>query len=470
MVRALVTSLLSGLVLACAHQPSHVQPLHSPDAQPLGVKASAPVNAEVRDLPYVTASWLKPSGSNARLYLLEVGPRSMTHPPLVLFHGVGDGGNRDFYPVLAALSGKRRVIAVDLPGFGHSERRGDDFAADQMVRQVASVVDALGIRRCDVLGHSSGGALALLFAAQSPKLVRRLVLVDVVGVLRPETLLRSALHEQLNDMRDAVPIAAEIVEKSGDALVNFLNLFIGSAGALSDSGLAGSAPGALLAMALLDYNFGAAVFGVTAPTLLVWGDRDEWAPVRIAHLLEDRIHGSKLSFLKDSGHVPMKDQPAALAELVTSYLDEPIEKPSEADPPDELAPDRRCEKQDDQIITGDYREIILDHCKHAWLNRVRARRIVVRESEVRIEHGYVTEGIVADSSDLVITGGELRGEVALELDRGTYDVAGVDIEGKVAAVRARDRASVLFSVTRIKSPKATRMLHEAMDLVPGQEL
>ena len=121
-------------------------------------------------------------------------------------------------------------------------------------------------------------------------------------------------------------------------------------------------------------------------------------------------------------------------------------------------------------ITGDYGEINLDHCKRAWLNRVRARRIVVRESTVHIEHGYVTEGVIANSSDLVITGGELRGEVALDLNGGTHDVAGADIEGKVAAIRARAKTTVLFSVTRIKSPKATRMLHEAMDLAPGQEL
>jgi hypothetical protein len=130
---------------------------------------------------------------------------------------------------------------------------------------------------------------------------------------------------------------------------------------------------------LLDYNFGAALFGVRAPTLLIWGDRDDVAPVRIAHTLEDRIPGSKLSFLKDSGHVPMKDQPAALAEFVTSYLDAPIQKASEEIARKQSAPDTRCEKHDDVTITGDYGEIILDHCKNAWLNRVRARRIVVRE-------------------------------------------------------------------------------------------
>ena len=470
MPKALLIALLAGLDFACAHEASHVQPLHSPDAQLLDLKTPAPVDPEVRDLPDVSASWFKPSASAARLYVLEVGPHSTKYPPLVLFHGAGLGGNRVFYPVLAALSSKRRVIAVDLPGFGRSERRGDDFAPDQMVRQVASVVDALGVRRIDVLGHSSGGPLALLFAAQSPKLVRRLVLVDPVGLLRPETLLRSQLHGELNDMRAGSPLAAGIVEKSGDALVNFVALFVRSSGGVADAGLAGSGPIALLAMALLDYNFGAALFGIRAPTLLVWGDRDDVAPVRIAQVLEDRIPNSKLSFLKDSGHMPMRDQPAALVALVTSYLDDPIEEQAGQNAPKKPAKNTRCKNRDDVTITGDYGEINLDHCKRARLNRVRARRIVVRGSNVRIEHGYVTEGVIANSSDLVITGGELRGEVALDLSGGTHDVAGADIEGKVAAIRARAKTTVLFSVTRIKSPKATRILHEAMDLAPRQEL
>jgi hypothetical protein len=84
MVRALFTALLPCLVLAlalaCAHEPSHVQPLHAPDPQRLDAKSPAPVNAEVRHLTYVSASWFKASGSDQRLYVLEVGPSSRTRP------------------------------------------------------------------------------------------------------------------------------------------------------------------------------------------------------------------------------------------------------------------------------------------------------------------------------------------------------------------------------------------------------
>lgn len=277
-VGALLAALVADIAFACVHEPSHVQPLHSPEGQPLGLKVPAPVNSGVRDLPNVSAWWFKPSASAARLYLLDIGPPSAKHPPLVLFHGDGAIGNRDFYPIIAGLSRQRRVIAVDLPGFGSSERSGDDFAPDQMVRQVASVVDALGLRRVDVLGHSSGGPLALLFAAQSPKLVRRLVVMAAVGILRPEALLRGVLHDQLTGMRGDSKMAAGVVEASGNALVSFVALLGGSSAGVSDSGVAGNSAGPLLALALLDYNFGAAVFGTRAPTLLVWGTATTWPP------------------------------------------------------------------------------------------------------------------------------------------------------------------------------------------------
>ena len=76
MLKTLLIALLSAIASACVHPTSHVQPVNAPVAQPLGLKTPAPINAELRDLPEVSASWFKPVGSAARLYVLEVGPRS----------------------------------------------------------------------------------------------------------------------------------------------------------------------------------------------------------------------------------------------------------------------------------------------------------------------------------------------------------------------------------------------------------
>jgi pimeloyl-ACP methyl ester carboxylesterase len=405
-----------------------------------------------------------------KIYVLELGKKRRGVPPLVLFHGIGVIGIRDFLPALAPLSRDRQVIGIDLPGFGHSERNDDDLTPDRMVRKVASVLHALGVQKVDVVGHSSGAALALLLAAQKHELVRRLVLVGVVGVLRPETLLRSQLHENLNELREERPVAAKVVEKSGDALVNALAAILPSASALGESGLAGRSANVLLATSLLDYNFGSAIAHVRTPSLLVWGDKDDVAPIRVGHLLDDRLPMSELEYVKDAGHVVMKDQPVVLAALINTYLDDPLPRPQRKKQPDEPLADMRCEGQSDQTFTGEFDEIVIDNCKNAWLNRVQARRIVVRGSDVRLDHASVSEGVIADGSTLVITGGELRGEVPLNLGGGSHDVAGTVILGTRAAVHARDRADVLFSVTRLTSPRGTRFAHEEVELASGQDL
>jgi pimeloyl-ACP methyl ester carboxylesterase len=468
--RTLLACLGLGLVLSsCAHEPSIAKPVQPPRIEAFRRSGAAPIDEEVRGLPEATAAWFETADESQRIYVLQVGPKRNALPPLVLIHGVGARGIRDYFPVLGALAEERRVIAIDLPGFGHSERGRGELTPEHMVKQVASVLWAMDVRKADVLGHSSGSALALLLAAQSPELVRRQVLLGVCGVLRPETMLRSQLHEALNEAREERPVGAKIAEKSGDALVNAMAVMFPSAGALGDTRLAERRPGVELAAKLLDYNFGPAIAAVRAPTLLVWGKKDEVAPVRIGHLLEDRLADARLVFLDEAGHVPMDDQPKALVEQVRDFLDERLE-PRPRAPAGPIAKVVRCDGEANVTISGTYEEVVIEGCKQAWLNRVRAGRVVVRKSQLRIDHTTIREGLVADDASLVITGGEIRGDIALDLRGGHHDLAGVVIEGREAALRARAPTEVLFSVTALQSPRTRQMLHEERELEAGQQL
>src|ERR1700759_3434294 len=112
--------------------------------------------------------------------------------PLVLLHGIATD-RRIWDLVLGQLGDTRRVLALDLPGFGESSPVGDDFD----LREVAySIVDGLAREGVtgpfDLVGHSLGGGIATVLAAAHPKLVRRLVLVAPAG-RRPFPLAVSAL-------------------------------------------------------------------------------------------------------------------------------------------------------------------------------------------------------------------------------------------------------------------------------------
>jgi len=95
---------------------------------------------------------------------------------VVLLHG-GMGSAEDFTPVLDTLALEFRVTAIDRPGFGLSEARGNDATYPGNARQVEGLITALGLTRPILVGHSHGGGVALQLAEQSPDLPAALVLL-----------------------------------------------------------------------------------------------------------------------------------------------------------------------------------------------------------------------------------------------------------------------------------------------------
>jgi pimeloyl-ACP methyl ester carboxylesterase len=98
--------------------------------------------------------------------------------PLVLLHGVATS-RMIWCRVIGQLAQRRRVIAVDVPGFGESAPVGPGFELEHVADRL---VDGLGLERFDLLGHSLGGALAVATAARHAEAVRSLVLVAPAGL------------------------------------------------------------------------------------------------------------------------------------------------------------------------------------------------------------------------------------------------------------------------------------------------
>ena len=457
--------------LACSHPTTASGgPPKQAGAPTRGCRGDAPVDKEIAQVYGVRASWFNDPDGSKRLYVLEAGRSSHNQPTLVLIHGVGEVGTGDFHPVLASLARSRHVLAVDLPGFGRSGMEGEDFGPEKLVHSVDVVSRACASTKLDVLGHSSGGALALLFAAHRSQDVRRLVIVDAAGILRPEVLLRGQLHQTLTNMRERAPVAGKVVEKVGDVLIEAMHRLTPRASDVADSGLLGRSPPVLAATRLLDFNFGEAIRDIHAPTLILWGKEDHVVPPRIAHLLDDRIAHSELEFIDGAGHVPMKDQPELFASLVSGYLNSPIERKQQHPSPNSSTREGRCDGQENIILEGDYARIEVNGCKKIWLNRVRARQIVVKESEGRLDNAEVSEGVTIEKSEMSLTGGSLRGAVALTLSDSKLDIAGVDLAGESAALSVREKSEVVFSVTPLKSPKNDRIFHGAAEYEAGTQL
>lgn len=101
-------------------------------------------------------------------------------PPIVFIHGLGCASSCDYPRVAAdpALAG-RRMLLVDLLGFGFSDRPEDfGYAVEDHADSVSALLDGLGLTTVDVFGHSMGGAVAIVVAARNPERVRRLVVSE----------------------------------------------------------------------------------------------------------------------------------------------------------------------------------------------------------------------------------------------------------------------------------------------------
>ncbi|GGZ58774.1 alpha/beta fold hydrolase [Streptomyces bluensis] len=118
-------------------------------------------------------------------HLVEVGGIRLAYrvsgppaaPPVVLLHALGEDAT-DWEPVVPLLARSRRVYALDLRGHGRSDWPGD-YSLELMRADVLRFLDALGLDRVDLIGHSMGGIVAYLLAQDHPQRVTRLVLEDV---------------------------------------------------------------------------------------------------------------------------------------------------------------------------------------------------------------------------------------------------------------------------------------------------
>jgi pimeloyl-ACP methyl ester carboxylesterase len=253
--------------------------------------------------------------------LLDVGGRRVhvvergAGPAVLLVHGFG-GSTDDWQLVLEPLARTHRVIAVDLFGVGWSERR-DDFHygwtlwADQLV----GVLDALGIERASVVGHSMGGAVAAVFAARHPDRIDRLVLADALYPPEPgETPItfRALQLPMVGELALGL-LAAPIAPGFAPAYQTRARAWFR---------IRGTRRGMLRYVRdLTKREELAAVYpGIAAPTLIVHGTADGFVAYAAMERTAPRIRGARIVSLAGGGHFPQRDAPEDLVRAVESFM------------------------------------------------------------------------------------------------------------------------------------------------------
>ncbi len=287
-----------------------------------------------RPVATLVARWAAPPSDFVEVrgqvvHLRDEGPRE-DPLPIVLLHGTS-ASLHTWEGWAAALRAQRRVITLDLPGFGLTgpfvgQYTAGDYSGDTYARFVVDVLDRLRVGKVVMGGNSLGGEIAWRVALLAPERVQALVLVDAAGPLfRPEqmpaawtlarvpvlnrvlewVLPRGLVAQGLEGVYgDPGKVTPELVDRYFE-----LTLREGNRRALVDR-LRHWQPG-------VDAD---RINGVRQPTLILWGGRDRLIPPKVGEEFERRIAGSRRVVFPELGHVPQEEDPAQTVAVVRDWL------------------------------------------------------------------------------------------------------------------------------------------------------
>jgi len=251
-------------------------------------------------------------------------------PDVVLcLHGLG-GTKASFLPTVAALAGRYRVVAMDLPGFGESAKPiGAPYDADWFARTAFDTLDELGVRSAHIVGNSMGGRVAIETGLVDRERVRALVMLSpalawlrdrrwapVVRLLRPELGLVQMAPR---------PVVERIVRRlvpggnrgwSAAGVDEFLRAYLTPRGRAA---FYAAARNIYLDEPHGDDGFWKRLESLQTDSLFVWGRHDTLVPIAFMKHVERALPSARHVEL-DSGHVPQLERPRETHAAMLDFL------------------------------------------------------------------------------------------------------------------------------------------------------
>ena len=269
-------------------------------------------------------------------------------PPLVLVHGLGSSAAVEFYFNLEPLVANHRVLAIDLPGFGRSDKPALEYTIELFVKAVRDLMICEHLERAAVMGVSMGGRVALGLALDSPQMVDRLILVDALGVGAPRRVFayRILLTRGLGELT-LHGTARALRRMNPRTIRRFWTWYMKRPGRvdgiLTDQRIADH--GELLSKPEYRAAYLSALRSIAGmntlrdgivvqerlkelrmPTLLVWGRHDHIFPAAHAEAALNVLSNGRAEIFEESGHTPQMEEPDRFNRIVLDFLREPVRR------------------------------------------------------------------------------------------------------------------------------------------------
>lgn len=233
--------------------------------------------------------------------------------PLFLLHGWGSSSD-SWVKVQQMLAEKGfQVIVPDLPGFGKTPAPSTVWGVGEYANFVNQFAEQLGLEKFVLAGHSFGGQTAIQFAVDHPEKIEKLVLIAAAGVRRTPGVFKKlvmAVAKLVSFLLYLVPF-----EDLRNNIRSALYMLIRRPGYLKAQGIMKE-----VFKEVITQDLTAKFFQIKAPTLLIWGDKDEMTPIQDAYLTQELISNSKLEIIPGAKHALNFQAPEVLVQKILGFL------------------------------------------------------------------------------------------------------------------------------------------------------
>ncbi len=243
---------------------------------------------------------------------------------VLLLHGWGCTSGH-FAPIIKDLSADYRVTAIDFPAHGHTPEPPAPWDVHDFARLTAELIRGLALCPVDIIAHSFGARVAVCLAAESPDLVRRLVLTGAAGIRKPPDEKSARRTEAFRKRRDLaerlgkLPGMGRLMEQERERLIR----------RYGSPDYAALAPSMRQTFSrIVSEDLSPLLGRIRASTLLVFGGNDTETPLWMARQMEQDIPDAGLVVFENRGHFAYLEEWQRFDTIVRAFLTETTENPS----------------------------------------------------------------------------------------------------------------------------------------------
>lgn len=241
------------------------------------------------------------------LYYEEENPNA--NQTVLVVHGWG-ASIAAMKPVINSLKHKYRVISLELPGHGSSDKPSEVFGTKDFSDIILKFIDAMNLKDIYYIGHSYGGKCAIEIASRNDNPIKKLVLVDASGI---KAELSTKLKLKVKWFKFLKMVYTKIYGENN--LEKFYKKY-GSADYKDADGVMRK-----ILVKVVNEDLRDKLFDIKTNTLIVWGKNDLDTPLWMGEMMHERIKNSNLAVL-DGGHYSYLDDIIGFRNVVLPFLEE----------------------------------------------------------------------------------------------------------------------------------------------------